>query len=247
MSKDECERITRAPLMNDGPRLSANVVADAENVTDAENAVVDAGREAWERRKADARKCWDDFKQIGKAFQVGRKQAMARAGTSEPRGKGYNQCFRQWLHVNRFDDFDASDRAKLMRLMDELPEVEAWRTSLPPDTRLKLNHPSAVWEGWSCPDRGGAWRALQQAGAAQKQNDGSANATVRARETESEDALSAGSLLVKANKAAGLANDCRQFAGELNGTILRAVKEACRAWAETADLFEAGFSERQDA
>jgi hypothetical protein len=236
--------------MNEGPCRAANVVADAGNVTDAENAVVDAGREAWERRKADARKCWDDFKQIGKAFQVGRKLAMARAGTSEPRGKAYNQHFGHWLHENRLDDFDASDRAKLMRLMDELAEVEAWRASLPPDTQQKLNHPSAVSEAWKCSDRGGAWRARQQAGAAERQNDDSFNATVRACETERDlkGTLSVGRVLVKANKALGLAQDCEEFelsADELEDDgNLRAVEEVIQAWGRFAERIR---TRRQEA
>jgi hypothetical protein len=201
-------------------------------------------------RKADARKCWDDFKQIGKAFQVGRKQAMARAGTSEPRGKAYNQHFGQWLHDNRLDDFDKSDRAKLMRLMDELPEVEAWRASLPPDTRQKLNHPSPVSVGWNCPDRGGAWRARQHAGAAERQNDDSANVTVRACETKRnpEGTLSVGRVLVKANKALGLAQDCEDFelsADELEDDyILRAVEEVIQAWGRFAERIR---TQRQEA
>ena len=174
-----------------------------------------------------------------------RATAMELAGKSEPSGKAYTVHFSHWLQEHHFHDIDKADRAKLMQMIEKLPELEDWRGTLAATTRQRLNHPSALWRAWKCKNRGGRWR-LQQADVTEIRDD-STDTTVRAHETESEDALSAGSLLVKANKAAGLANDCRRFAGELDGIILRAVKEACRAWAETADLFEARFSERQDA
>jgi hypothetical protein len=49
MSKTSGERISRAPLMNEGRSQAANLVSDAESVMDAEEAAVDAGRQAWER------------------------------------------------------------------------------------------------------------------------------------------------------------------------------------------------------
>jgi hypothetical protein len=40
---------------------------------------------------------------------------------------------------------DKGDRSRLFCVMDDLPRVEEWRRTLPLTTRLKLNHPNAVW------------------------------------------------------------------------------------------------------
>src|SRR5438105_580516 len=42
----------------------------------AANDDVARGREAWQRRKADERACWEDYKLMGRALCVGSEQAM---------------------------------------------------------------------------------------------------------------------------------------------------------------------------
>jgi hypothetical protein len=221
----------------------------------AKAGVVEAGREAWQRRKDDAHVCWEDWVLIGKALLAGRAHAMTRAGKKQPRGKAYTLYFSNWLQAHHFHDIDKADRGKAMWTIEKLDELEAFRDSLPEADRQRLNHPSAVWRAWKCPNRGGRWRD-QQARAAETHDDG-ANTTARAHEfehdAESEGALLAGPLIVKAgplvlkaNKAAGLADDCRQFAGKVDGAILRAVREAAEAWADILDLFEARSRELQE-
>jgi hypothetical protein len=83
-----------------------------------------------------------------------------------------------------------------------------------------------------------------------RQNDNSANSTVRARETERdvEGTLSVGRVLVKANKALGLAHDCEEFelsADELeDDDNLRAVEEVIQAWVRFAERIR---TRRQEA
>jgi hypothetical protein len=206
--------------------------------------VVNAGVEAWRRRKADVRACWDDHVLIGKALLVGRAEAMALAGKNTPAGKAYNNHFSHWLREHHFDDIDPADRAKLMTMVENLAEIEAWRDSLPEATRLKQNHPSAVWRAWKCQNRGGRWRD-QQAGTAEMPDDAEQAHDEPEPDSEPERAPSAASVHIKANKAAGLAHDCRQFEGDVSINQLRAVKATAQAWAELADLFEARLSELQ--
>ena len=68
---------------------------------------------------------------------------MRNAGTTSPIGGGYSCAFNDWLLYNRFD-MDQSDRAKLLKVMGILPEIERWRMSLPPTQRLRMNHPGTV-------------------------------------------------------------------------------------------------------
>jgi hypothetical protein len=105
--------------------------------------IVERGRAAWERRKKGAD--WEDWKEIGAALLVGRREAMRTAKTNKPEGKAYSTAFSVWLKAHHFHDIDKSDRAKLLHIMENLEEVEAWRASLSPAERLRWNHPNSVW------------------------------------------------------------------------------------------------------
>ena len=58
-------------------------------------------------------------------------------------GRGYYEAFSDWLLRNRFD-LQPSQRAKLLAPFGILPEVEAWRATLTPLQRLRLNHPATA-------------------------------------------------------------------------------------------------------
>ena len=73
----------------------------------------------------------------------GRAIAMRNAGTTSPAGRGYSDAFNEWLTYNRFD-IGPSHRAKLLVVMGLLPEIEAWRLTLKPLQRARMNHPGAV-------------------------------------------------------------------------------------------------------
>jgi hypothetical protein len=101
------------------------------------------GTEAWKRLKKE--KNWNDWLKVGEALQVGREWAMNQASTNRPDGKAYNTVFGEWLNRYKLDDMDKGDRSRLFSVMDNLPNVEEWRRTLPLTARLKLNHPNAVW------------------------------------------------------------------------------------------------------
>lgn len=122
---------------------------------------VNLGREAWLRIKNAAGKAWADWKLIGEALMVGRRELMAKAGTNKPSGKKYSVAFHHWCHDHDFGDFDKDDRAKLLLIMENLSAVEAHRASMSEADRLRWNHPTAVWRAWKCPDRGGRFREQQ--------------------------------------------------------------------------------------
>ena len=61
---------------------------------------------------------------------------MRNAGTTSPFGRGYSDAFNEWLTYNRFD-IGPSHRAKLLVVMGLLPEIEAWRVTLPPAQRIR--------------------------------------------------------------------------------------------------------------
>jgi hypothetical protein len=113
---------------------------------DERDRVVRQGLEAWRRLKKE--KSYGDWIKVGEALRVGREWAMNQAGTNEPRGKGYNMAFGEWLTNNKFDDMDKGDRSRLFELMDNLGPIEDYRRTLSLTQRLKLNHPNAVVRNW---------------------------------------------------------------------------------------------------
>ena len=100
------------------------------------------GKAAWARLKQGS-KSWSDWVLVGYALQEGRAIAMRNAGTTSPAGRGYSDAFNKWLTYNRFD-IGPSHRAKLLVVMGLLPEIEAWRVTLKPLQRARMNHPGAV-------------------------------------------------------------------------------------------------------
>jgi hypothetical protein len=138
------QRISRGPLPN------------------AADDPVAAGREAWGRLKNAAGKAWADWVAVGEALLVGRQEAMVAAGTNKPSGKKYNVAFHHWIHDHDFGDIDKADRAKLLLIMTNLPEVEAFRARWSEAERLKRNCPYTVWQAWRCPRRGGSFRAERE-------------------------------------------------------------------------------------
>ncbi|MGM4959824.1 hypothetical protein [Bradyrhizobium sp. 604_D8_N2_3] len=109
---------------------------------DERDRIIRQGKAAWARLKKD--KSWEDWMSTGEALTEGREIAMYDAGTNRPEGKGYAGAFNLWLIENKFDDMDPSDRAKLFKVMELRPDIEAWRATLTRTERMKLNHPTTV-------------------------------------------------------------------------------------------------------
>ena len=112
-------------------------------MTSEKGEIVRRGRAAWGRLKQGCGN-WSDWVLVGHALMEGRTVACsAQAFTITPTGRGYSEAFSDWLLRNRFD-LRPSHRAKLLAPFGILPEVEAWRATLTPLQRLRLNHPATA-------------------------------------------------------------------------------------------------------
>jgi acyl-homoserine lactone acylase PvdQ len=78
---------------------------------------------------------------------------MQVANVNRPEGKGYGTAFNEWLRRYKVDDMDKSDRAKLLRLMEQRPAIEEWRGTLTTSERLNLNNPTLAWRRWTADTR----------------------------------------------------------------------------------------------
>jgi hypothetical protein len=118
-----------------------------DNPPDQEQANVLRGQEAWHRLRHHDQ-TWEDWKHVGAAHLIGRSGAMHEAGVNRPLGRRYKVAFVAWLKKFGFENLDKADRSRLFVVMDHLQEIEAWRATLTPTERLRLNHPSAVLRKW---------------------------------------------------------------------------------------------------
>jgi hypothetical protein len=105
---------------------------------------VSEGREAWTRLKDRERATWDDWIAVGKALIIGRASCMSMAQTNAPQGGRYKAAMNCWLADNGLAEVSGPERFKLSMIMKNLDAVEAWRTTLDPAERRRLNHPS-LW------------------------------------------------------------------------------------------------------
>ena len=108
--------------------------------------IIRSGQEAWTRLKTE--RCREDWFAVAEAVQEGRRIAMLRANTNQPRGSLYDSIFGDWLREKGFDAIDKSDRKRLLDCLAHRPEIETWLAMLPAKKRLQINHPNTIWRGW---------------------------------------------------------------------------------------------------
>jgi hypothetical protein len=200
--------------------------------TNGDRYAVVLGVEAWKRLKENGRKCWNDWKLIGAALLVGSEEAVAKTG-SQPGKKKYNEYFGNWCQTRGFGEIDKDDRSKLLRIMRDLEEIEAWRKSLKPGQRACWNAPSTVWRISRCDKRGlPRFRKLEGGDKQAKKGDGAESDTQEKWE---------GRLYILACKVVGAAEDLKRL--ELSGSpepgLVEQVRDGAQAWAKILEALEA--------
>ena len=110
--------------------------------------VIEAGRQAWERIKKSRpqRQNWRDWQQLSDAMEVGEAMAKQIAGKAE--GGAYARSMQAWLKLNGMDDIATSTRAWMREVRKHQTEIDAWRNSLLPEQKMKMNHPRTILEYW---------------------------------------------------------------------------------------------------
>jgi hypothetical protein len=105
--------------------------------------IVREGKAAWGRLKQGGG-TWEDWKAVGYALLEGRTITMRSTCSGRA---GYRPALSSWFFDNRLN-LSPTDRAMLFKVMEILPAVEAWRETLPPMRRLRMNHPSRVLKNY---------------------------------------------------------------------------------------------------
>jgi hypothetical protein len=114
-----------------------------EQTTESEDRKEKDAAEAAERIKRGQH--WLDWMYIAAGLEVGRVKAMRRAETNRPIGSAYNRAFGDWLNERSWArDLDKPTRNHLFWCADNRNNIEAWRETLAPNERARLNHPTAL-------------------------------------------------------------------------------------------------------
>ena len=108
-----------------------------------DNDHVAAGKAAWARLRND-RATFEDWLCVGRAIAFGRAEAMQQSKANRPVGTAYVRVFGAFLRDNGFSDTSNQERYAILKIIEHLDAVTAWRDGLPAPQRRKHNHPS-LW------------------------------------------------------------------------------------------------------
>src|SRR5437868_9211852 len=120
--------------------------------SDETRALIEKAIETWSTMKS--RDTFDDWLVIGFALEAGSRDVMAAHGLNRRNGKKWSGPWGDWLRMTGLIDVDASARSYLLKIMDELPALQQWRTNLNDEQRRKINHPQRVWSAFNSSRRG---------------------------------------------------------------------------------------------
>jgi hypothetical protein len=112
-------------------------------------------RESWQSlRRGES---WEHWVTIGRAIDAFRRQLFHDLKINEPKGQAYKEAMGAYLAENGWQQptkedpngIDNTARVNLQKIVERLPEFEAWRATLPLGNLLKQNHPNTVWRAFS--------------------------------------------------------------------------------------------------
>jgi hypothetical protein len=111
-------------------------------------ATVDAGRMAWERIKSSSRQrqSYYDWAQVSQALQIAEDECTKMAGKAQ--GGAYARLMAAWLRLHDMDDISWAVRSWLREIRKHQTEIDIFRNSMPPEQKMKLNHPRTILQHW---------------------------------------------------------------------------------------------------
>jgi hypothetical protein len=112
----------------------------------AERKTIRAGLDAW--RLIGRSQSFDSWCAIGRALSIGKAHALRVTGANAAWGSAYSRVFCNWMKQHHFDRMAKSVRSVAIELVENLPAIEAWRSTLPEKKRQKLVHPLSNVAAW---------------------------------------------------------------------------------------------------
>jgi hypothetical protein len=113
----------------------------------ATNAVIERGKAALIRLERDEQ-TWPDWCDACKAQFAIQTLAMTAAQTNTPHGPRYRKAVKHFLACHKFDRINKGTRSLMCEVARNLDAIESWRSTLPSEELLELNHPRVVLAHW---------------------------------------------------------------------------------------------------
>ena len=101
--------------------------------------------QCWDHLKQTERRTWEHYIVIGEAMVAARAEIMRKLDRNDPTGPAYQREFKTWLVKYRLADMDKGARARLIELIDALPEVKEMLSGWSDQDRRKRNHPNTIY------------------------------------------------------------------------------------------------------
>jgi len=111
------------------------------------NPIIERGKAALSRLEHD-KQTWADWSDACKAQLEVQTLAMASARVNAPQGPAYRKAIKHYLGCYGFDRVNKSTRSLMCEVARNLAAIESWRSTLPNDELLELNHPRIVLAHW---------------------------------------------------------------------------------------------------
>jgi hypothetical protein len=129
----------------DESRLDSNQHSNL--YTDAEWNQIKHAVERYTRIKSDLQRHRTEWlKIVGPALVMVRDKAIEVAGTTKTNSQTYRDAIGEELKRTRLETIDKSTRSYLLKIMDNLEEVQAWLAERTNTDRL--NHPKTIWKAF---------------------------------------------------------------------------------------------------
>jgi hypothetical protein len=121
--------------------------ANLPSPINATNALIEQGKAALIELERD-RQTWPLWVAASQAQLAIQTLAMTAAQTNTPQGPRYREAVKHFLALHKFDRINKGTRSLMCEVARNLDAIEAWRSTLPSEELLELNHPRVVLDRW---------------------------------------------------------------------------------------------------
>lgn len=109
-----------------------------------EHRIVRIGLDCW--RAIGKVETFQNWVCIAGALRIGRD--FARKSTGKKAGREYWNAFSTWLNAHHFDGIDKQQRCAILQMIEHLPEIEQWRSTVSDERRRTLTNPVSNLRAW---------------------------------------------------------------------------------------------------
>lgn len=85
---------------------------------------------------------------VAEGLEAGKQKLLQRLQLNRLDTYIGRNAFSSWLKESGYQAVPAAERTYLAKIIENLPEIQAWQASLSDAQRLRWNHPRMIWSHW---------------------------------------------------------------------------------------------------